>query len=628
MRNTRRILSAIGLLLASMAGGSAFAYNYYSLAPAQPEATSITAHGTGMNNYVEGAICLNPADDPLVARLKGHKVVGVKCYLRQEYNQAAKSQSMITAAVGSLEEEPLKKTANFSEGWNEVMFDSPIEIGDEPIYVGVRVFETKGKPYPLVSYKDAVVKNGFFINLKREKWESMDRGTLLLQAILDGDAADFAGAAFAQVSDCPLIVAPSADFSCSLYVHNQSAEPCREVEVTTRSGDALLQTRTISFDTPIEPFDGRLIRTAIMAPPTEGSAVDLSVEVSAVNGVKTSGSMKNAVTLYVSKDVFSRIPVIEEFTGLFCPNCPFMSYYLDEALEGFGSPYVYITRHAGFVPDRLTTPSDEAITYLFGETTYNPAVMYDRRVLSGQNFPVNGAKEPSAEPYSAALAEVMTYPAQATLDVKMEHDGENVKAIVTGKISEGIRDIKEDLNISAFLVEDGLPLDDYPQSGISDELPDDAPADLVEKFRHNGVIRSVLMYGDNGDPLPVNEDGTFECRFERSGVNKVKDWSKAHVVAFIHKVNESDLSDNFVVNGGDSRLYGAGVNDVAAEDGGMLRVAVADGRIVVLEACSEISVYDVAGRRHPSDSRLTPGLYLVKATLASGRQASAKVIVK
>lgn len=628
MRNLKRTLSAIGLLLASMAGGSAMAYNYYSLAPAQPEATSIAAHGTGMNNYVEGSICLNPADDPLVARLKGHKVVGVKCYLRQEYRQAAKSQSMITAAVGSLEEEPVTKTANFSEGWNEVLFDSPIEIGDEPVYVGLRVFETKGKPYPLVSYKDAVVKNGFFINLKREKWESMDRGTLLIQAVLDGEAADFAGAAFAQVSDCPLIVAPSADFSCSLYVHNQSAEPCREVEVTTRSGDTLLETRTISFDTPIEPFDGRLIRTALIAPPTEGSAVELSVEVSAVNGVKSAGSMKNAVTLYVSKDVFSRVPVIEEFTGLFCPNCPFMSYYLDEALEEFGSPYVYITRHAGFVPDRLTTPADEAITYLFGVSTYNPAVMYDRRVLSGQNVPVNGAKEPSSAPYAAALAEVMTYPAQATLDVKMAHDGETVKAVVTGKISEGIRDIKENLYLSAFLVEDGLTLDDYTQKGISDGVPDDAPADLVEKFRHNGVIRAVLMSGDNGDPLPVFEDGTFECHYEQSGITEMKDWNNAHVVAFVHKVNNTDLSDNFVVNGGDSRLDKTGVKGVSVEGGRGLRVEVADGRIVVLEACREISLYDVAGTRHSSDSRLAPGIYLVKATLASGIQASAKVIVK
>ena len=102
----------------------------------------------------------------------------------------------------------------------------------------------------------------------------------------------------------------------------------------------------------------------------------LTVTATKLNGADAGECFRSTIRLYVSSDVFFRVPVVEEFTGILCSNCPFMFYYLDSALEKMTTPHVYVAHHDGYYKDALTQACDTELLYLFGGNgTYNPAVM-------------------------------------------------------------------------------------------------------------------------------------------------------------------------------------------------------------------------------------------------------------
>ena len=173
----------------------------------------MTAIGSGANAFMEAAIRIDPAIDPLVAKLQGRKILGVRCYLRADYKQKSKGFSCVKAYTDGLEGKAVSKTVNFLAGWNEVYFDEPIEIGQAPVYVGYQVFETQGEPYPLAAYKNARVPDVCYINPGRKGWvEDSSRGTLMIEAIVDGDDTLLDGHVLVSPFRQPLVVAPSSDF--------------------------------------------------------------------------------------------------------------------------------------------------------------------------------------------------------------------------------------------------------------------------------------------------------------------------------------------------------------------------------------------------------------------------------
>lgn len=578
------ILFAAAMLLPLCAGAQETTRLYYGYTPQKPAPVDVTAFGTGMNNFVEGAICLNPANDPLLERLQGSKVVGVRCFMRAEYKQKSKRYTSIWTRRGSLKETPEQTYVNFAEGWNELLFDEPVELDSQPLYVGVKAFEMKGTPYPLVAYAKASVNDGFFISLDQEPFEEYDsRGTLLIEAIIETTLTEVGGSAFVQASGLPMAVAPGAPFACNLYFRNQSGEEIRTAEVTTTSdGGATVRKYDVTFDTPVAPYDCALIDYTLDAPQTEAESVEMTLSVTGLNGKEAGAGKKNSVRLYVSEDAFIRIPLVEEFTGLSCVNCPFMVYYLDKALEEYGPHYAYVAHHAGFQDDMLTLPEDKALLFLFGgPNTYNPAVMFDRRVLSGNNVPVISAKEASSEPYTLNILEAMTYPAKANVVVETGYESGKVSCRVHGKVAKAMLENIGNLRLTTYLVENGIkPEGSYKQNGVSANVPEGAPADMVTKFRHNGVIR-VAYTGTLGDKIEADANGYFDVTYDEKSLKS--DWAakNCRVVAFVHKLNadEAYTHDNFVLN--------AGFQDLVAP-------SAVDG--VEAEAGADV-LYDLQGRR-------------------------------
>lgn len=630
MKRQFLILALAAALCAPAAGAASPAF--YGFCPDQCDASQLAALGSGKNAFLETAVCLNPASDPLVASLKGKKITGIKCYLRADYKQKNKGFSAIRIYSGSLDNRLESKAVDFTAGWNEFYFDTPVEIGDEPLYVGYQVFETQGEPFPVASFSDSRVQDVCFINPAREGWQDYgSRGALMVQAIIDADDSLLDGYALAAPMNLPRVVAPGSDFVCDMYVHNQSASPVTSMTYDCRDENLnVTASYTLDFSEPMPPYGAAKVSATLRAPAEEGPAQPLIVNSSGLNGISGKEGIRSRVELYVSSDVFYRIPVVEEFTGLSCTNCPFMFYYLDLALEKMESPHIYVAHHAGFNNDRFTQPCDEQLLYLFGEGyTYNPAVMYDRRVMSGTLVPVQGAfSDGSTVGYDNRIAESLEYPALAKVFVDSEISADAASARVYGRIGKAALPYRDQLYLTLYLLEDRISTDHYPQAGL-DPLPDGAPDDLLERFCHRGVIRHDFGDGANGMLLNIDEEGNFDVSYALDKMPRIENLANCEIVAFVHRVNTVDLADNYVLNGGAERFNGyaetgvSGVGEVIAESAGQLQFYVtADRRIVASDANAAVSVWTLDGRR-TANASLAPGLYIVRAGASS-----AKILIK
>lgn len=548
---------------------------YYGYCPQTLEEEYLAAMGTGENGLIQVAVCLDPATDPAVARLNGQRILGLRVHTRTDYTASQRSTDRyVFHAQGEITAESMMKTTcKFREGWNEVLFKEPVAIGDGPLYLGASVYETMGSPFPFGVYNKAQATNGYLCNVHKEGWQNRSGSVLLIEAILEGTdptlaAADGPLSATAHVSfKCKdLAVRPSSLMDGELYIHNQSAQSLGAVSFESKdaAGETHLHSLDLS-DSPLAPFDGRVISYRVMSPSMNGTAQPLTLSVSSVTTTDAQQldardrGVSFTATQLVMEDAFQRIPLVEEFTSQYCINCPFMIYYLDKALKQWreeGKPVLYVTHHSGFQNDMFTQSVDGELTYLFGkDASYNPAVMYDRRMFSGNNAPVMSAKTAEVEPYTEAITAVSQIPALAEVLVNLSDD--RTEVTVSGAVNRDVVAEGSPIYLTCYLIEDGIPTDPFFQKGLTDFS--DAPEDLAETFRHNGVVRHVFTKEATGDLLDITNTGK-ECTFsvtyplpEKVNPLPVIDQQKCDIVAFLHFVDKDYMPDNFLLNAGSLR---------------------------------------------------------------------------
>lgn len=607
--------------------------NRYGYCPEVFAEEDVRGQGSGMNGFVAGMVCFNPTTDPVMARLSGHKITGIRCYLRNDYKQSKQGRSLVMYATGDINSDATTQKCDFLQGWNDVYFDTPITIDSEPIYLGVQVYESRSQAYPLVTFAHANVAGTCFINLEKEGWaEYSDRGTLLIEAILDSEAESKLGnLVYAQVGDSPMVVAPSKPFDAGVYFNNQTDKEISSLELQViGQGDETAYTQEITFDTPLAAREGRKVEMEITAGSEVGLSQWIHLSVSKINGEATNENRIGESFHYVSNDAFVRIPLIEEFTSQSCQACPFMSYYLDMAMEEYEGDLVYITHHAGFARDRFTKPVDNELLYLFGnEATFNPAVMYDRQVPVGEYTPIIGANVAETTPYIEAITTAAAVPAKAEVFINASKtDDGMVNCEVSGHASSEMIKAGEQMYLSTYLVEYGIPVSsdmenlNY-QAGLTG---DDAPADIMERVHHNGIIRHNFCTEHIGDLLTF-DGNAYSVSYPAVEVDEEWILDNCRIVAFVHKINKDDLTDNFVLNAGFYEFNPSGIDTVKATEKVNFKVD-ANRTITASENVDSFAIYDLQGHSLPTSTSLMQGIYIVKYTTAAGNNGVKKLYVK
>ena len=560
----------------------------YGYAPGSVTGEEVAGLGSGMNKFVQGMTLFDPTDDPAISRMKGKKVVGVRCYLRADYKQAKNKRSAVLASTEKVNNIVRTQYADLVQGWNDVLFDEPLVIGDEPIYLGVQVYETIGTSYPLVVYTPVNVPHSCFINIGKSSWEEYtDRGTPLILALVEDEAATcFQRTAYAQNTTHPQTVAPDRDFKGELYVHNFTSEPIQSLEIAMQGEGAESPIlRTITLPVSLPAYGSTIVSTLLRAGTAESTTATWTATVTRVNGLEAQSGRPGTTQLYVTYDNFIRTPLIEEFTSQRCVNCPQMAYFLEKALQEYEGDCVYVAHHSGFYEDVFTTQPDREILYVFGgyENEYNPAIMYNRAILEGETKIIQGVRDMSPEPYKQALTLAADMPAMAEVNI----DNTGGQVMVSGRVARDL--VGKPLYLSCYLVEDGISTDKYPQLGMDDA---DAPSDLKDVFRHNGVILHYFTTEAIGDLLSTEPNGSYSVTYpmvEKAGFGGIT----RRLVAFVHKINKNDSYDTYVLNAAQRNL----------DDNDGIYVTTKHSPLN-----TEHSVYDLSGRK--VNGQLSKGLYI------------------
>ncbi|MDE6536109.1 MAG: Omp28-related outer membrane protein [Muribaculaceae bacterium] len=610
-----KILLSLTLLLPLSLGAETFNYGF---CPEDVTEEESIAHGSGKNNDIEVMMRLSPAEMPQIAALKGSKITGVRAMLRNDVERKA----AIIARIGSLEAEVIKKDCWLNAGWNEVRFSEPIEIGDEDIYIGYRANETQGSGHhPVVASKMPAPSSTFFLNVNLSGWQDMStKGAIMVQAIIDGDATILeTPAATATVSDFPQLVAPLSPFQATVTIKNLSSKPVSTLTVDYCHG-------SVELEKEIAPFEVSQSVVTLMTDEQESTDRPFITSVSRINGQDIEG-YKSTTHLYVTRDVFTRIPLIEEWTSQTCPNCPFMAYYLEEAREIYNKPHTYVTHHDGFAKDKMTKPIDTELLFLFGDPSnqLNPAIMYDRSYLPGETKIIFSAlNEIGPRQYLERILAAEMIPALAEVNVSIDEKDVTVK----GKVSTGPKTEDGKVFISAYLIEDDIkPTDKYlPQLGVNAQVAPDAPADMVKKFRHNGVIRANLTTVSTGDHFDIDPEGYYEVHYTLPDFQE--DWNadNLHVVSLIHRFDPTETTDNYVLNSGDSKPFEASsLREISTSKETLRAVRSTDGRIIILTPIEKAEVFDLQGRKLNLNTPAPAGPVIIRATLPDGQKITAKI---
>lgn len=601
----------------------------FGFCPSTFDESELIYHGSGKNNTIDAMIRISAADMPQIAKIMVGRekeeteygegwivdstdfdgyIVGVRCNLRVTPEQ----QSQIQVAVGTPDNIVATKSVWLRAGWNEVRFAEPIAIGAEDLYVGYRVFESQGLSghHPVSALPHPAPSATNFINAGLTGWQDNSAtGSMLIQAIIEG-LYQAPNAATATVYGAPLVVAPSAPFEAMLNIVNMGYEPIHSLTVDYGHG---------STDLTVEIPAGAAAQVPVTLTTSaeQSSDVPFVTSVTAINGSAVTPAYASTTHLYVTDDVFTRIPLIEEFTGLTCSNCPFMAYYLEQSRTLYNKPHTYVAHHAGFQKDELTQPIDDELTFLFTERTFNPAVMYDRSLLPGMTDIVTGATADNAQHYLDKLLSAEMVPALAGFTVEV--NGTDVT--VAGKVSTGSKTADGKVFISAYMVEDDIvpSAQNYPQNGVSYLVDPYAPDDMVSSFRHNGVIRANLCANTTGDPLQFDSEGLFSHNYtlpRELGANE-------HVVALVHRFDPADRTDCYVLNSADSKPFEESSIAEVTQSKGLQVVRALDGSIVCLTPVRSFEVYTPAGAR-VNPRHCPTGLYLIRATLPDGTPAATK----
>lgn len=174
--------------------------------------------------------------------------------------------------------------------------------------------------------------------------------------------------------------------------------------------------------------------------------------------------------------------LIEEVSGVRCPNCPDGTRLLNSIAEEFDSSLIVVTYHAGsfsfpYKESKYDFKTDETVALLnyLGPPDGYPSAVIQRKKADNQS----GFQQFSNAWYSAITREIAVQP---NLDIRLSVHRSSDQTYLRYQVS-AIEDISSALYMHIYVIEDGLI--DYQ----SDARVSGGP---VIDYVHNHVLRKIM----------------------------------------------------------------------------------------------------------------------------------------
>ncbi len=237
--------------------------------------------------------------------------------------------------------------SNVESGVNEILLNTPFNVGSSGIYVGYTATTSSGTYF--IGACSGPTPNAFFyrnsINNTLKDYSYEDK--LALQILLDGGtyptnlamAEDF-GQGF---------VLKGESVSLPVSITNKGKNPIESISyVITTNNSSPTEERTISIS-PLS-FNGQVNLSISFASDAQARKYNKEVTITKVNGVTNNCSQNKATgSIITVSEKPAVMPVVEEFTGTWCGYCPYGIEGMKKAHETFGDQVALIAVHSGDV---------------------------------------------------------------------------------------------------------------------------------------------------------------------------------------------------------------------------------------------------------------------------------------
>lgn len=266
----------------------------------------------------------------------------------------------------------------------DITFTEPYTVTEEGVYVGYSVNVTSCNvpgsgwtaKYPIVTVCDIVKPQSFMFHCtkgnstlpqKYPEWtdlgESMKQA-LAMRVLMKGATMEY-GAELKPHH--PLYVAPESEGYVYTDLNNLGSSPISSIEYTYSIYDEKELYKTVTQDLILpEPILGQLGSYTTLDLPFESpdriGEYEVELRIEKINGHSNGYLGSSAFTMEVVPFVPVNRPLIEDYTGMWCGNCPGVYVTLRQMLDKYGDNFLSLSYHTedrlqGVATDQMPSPS-------------------------------------------------------------------------------------------------------------------------------------------------------------------------------------------------------------------------------------------------------------------------------
>ena len=240
------------------------------------------------------------------------------------------------------------QTATVENQMLSVTFDEPYTITEEGVYVGytVQVSTLSAEScYPL-AVVDGVDANGFFLHASRSQsqWANYSETAQAVSAMVVTLQGEFPENA-ASIHLPSKFYAKSGDAAeVSVTVLNQGSTPLTSVEYGYTIG-SVNHTASITLEEAIPPrYNASASAKISLETPSEIGTYPVEVKTIKANGISCPEDVSTS-TCAVTSFIATNRPLVEEYTGMWCINCPAGLGTLDMMSDTYPGEFIAVAYH-------------------------------------------------------------------------------------------------------------------------------------------------------------------------------------------------------------------------------------------------------------------------------------------
>ncbi len=450
---------------------------------------------------------------------KGEYLLGIRAYIGSEVTDAS-----VWVGVDYENPEHIKEFTYTEGGWQYVLFDEPIKLSNNDIYIGYTVTGKGGSVLAAEGARKAHKSEWIEID---GDWNLLSKaaGNALwsMQAIVTG--RDYSEE---KQNDIVVesVVAPksvqageSANVTCE--VRNAGIKTVTSVEVKCTFGSS-----TVSATIPGTLMNGqsaKVVFPAVMSP-NAGGVANIVVSAQGSNDEKPADNeVKKSLRVY-TETVPRNCLLVEQFTGQACPNCPGGAKAMAEAIDKLADPNkaIWVAHHT-YYEDEFSLNESAVIAQIL-EANFAPACNINR---VPRDYGM-GTEELIWHPgyaTKAILEAALVEPGLATIELARTFNAETRELTVEVKG----RSIEKEAYITAVVTQSGIKAQQSGATGM---------------YVHNNAPRAFLTAA-KGDKLELDAEGNYTVTYTYTIPEKVGTFDcipeDMQVVAFVHGNISSEM---------------------------------------------------------------------------------------